>query len=123
MNNSKFLPILAASVAAGSTIRNAAKSAGCSESNAYAISRTPEFQAQVAAIRTEAIAGAVGRITSAAAQAVDTLQALLAETYEPTVRLNAAKAILTHLGPISEHGELRQRVDSLEARAHLKVVR
>ena len=48
---------------------------------------------------------------------------LLTAEHEPTVRLNASKAILTHLGPITEAGELRQRINDIEARSHLKVVR
>ena len=123
MKNSRFLPILAASVAAGKSIRDAAIDAGCSESNAYTISRTPEFKSQVAAIRNEAIAAAVGVLSQAASKAAQTLVALLDEEHEAKDRLAAARLILANLGPIQELGELRQRINDIEARSHLKVVR
>lgn len=59
---------------------------------------------------------AVGRLSSAASQAVDTLVQLLSPHNKPSVRLNAAKAILLQLGPLSELGELRARIDRLERR-------
>ena len=123
MKNSRFLPILAASVAAGSSIRDAAQAAGCSESNAYTISRTPDFREQVAAIRNEAIASAVGVLSQAASKAAQTLVDLLSDEHEAKDRLAAARLILANLGPVSEIGELRERITKIEARSHLKVLR
>ena len=123
MKKSRFLPILASSVAAGSSIRNAAAVAGCSESNAYTISRTPEFREQVAAIRNEAIAAAVGVLSQAASKAANTLVGLLDEEHDPKDRLAAARLILANVGPITEIGELRARIDSIEGQASLRVAR
>lgn len=123
MKNSRFLPILAASVAAGSSIRDAAQAAGCSESNAYTISRTPEFRTQVASIRNEAIAAAVGVLSDAASKAAKTLVALLDEEFEAKDRLAAARLILANLGPVSEIGELRERITKIESQASLRIAK
>jgi hypothetical protein len=123
MKNSRFLPVLAASVAAGSSIRDAAQAAGCSESNAYTISRSHEFRELVTTIRNEAIASAVGVLGSAAAKAAQTLVDLLSDEHEAKDRLAAARLILANLGPIQELGELRERITKIEGQASLRVVR
>ena len=121
---SKFLEPLAVLVAGGSSIKAAAGVVNCSEQTAYNLSSTPEFKSRVSEIRTELTTEAVGKLTSAATEAVDTLRSLLNAANEPNVRLNAAKAILANLGPISEANELRNRIDAIEHGAtHLKVAR
>lgn len=105
---------LAAAVAGGSTIRAAAAEFGIPERSAYRTSGTEEFRSRVAELRSEIASVAVGKLTSAASQAVDTLCELLDATNEPKVRLDASKLILASLGPLTEHCELRQRLDSLE---------
>ena len=105
---------LAAAVASGSTIRAAAAELGIPERSAYRTSCTEEFRIRVAALRSEIASVAVGKLTSAASQAVDTLRELLGSTNEPKVRIDASKLILNSLGPLTEHCELRQRLDSLE---------
>lgn len=117
---SKFFELLAVEVAGGLTIKAAANSVNCSINTAYHISSNPDFNQRVASIRSEAIAGAVGRLSIGAAQAVDTLVSLMGLANEPSVRLNAAKAILGQLGPLTELCELRERIDRLEG-ATLKV--
>ena len=120
---SKFLEPLAVLVAGGSSIKAGAGVVNCSEQTAYNLSSTPEFKSRVSEIRTELTTEAVGKLTSAATEAVDTLRSLLNATNEPSVRLNAAKAILASLGPISEANELRARIDSIEGQASLRVAR
>ena len=115
MTNSRFLPILAGHHAAGMSIRDAAKAANCSEKTAYTLAGTAEFKSRVSEIRTQFTAEAVGKLTSAATEAVDTLRSLLEATNEPSVRLNAAKAILANLGPLAELHELRARIDRIES--------
>ena len=111
----KFLELLAVHVAAGFSIKDSAGAVGCSLTHAYHLSSDPSFHVRVAAIRSECVSGAVGRLSSAALQAVDTFIQLLGDDNEPSVRLNAAKAILANLGPLSELGELRLRIDRIEA--------
>jgi hypothetical protein len=106
---------LAMLVASGCTIRDAAKKANCSESHAYRLSREADFRDRVCEIRSEITAQAVGRLTDLAVQAVDVLAEMLGRSNKPSVRLNAAKAILGALKPFSELGELRARLEALEA--------
>ena len=114
-NNGNFLEKLAIAVSGGSTVREAAAAVGCSVSHAYHLSATPEFQTKVNELRSEATQAAVGRLSNAASKAVETLIELLGSK-EPKDRLNAAKAILATLVPLSEFGELRARIDKLESR-------
>ena len=107
----KFFELLAGQSAAGKTIKGGASAIGCSERQAYRISAMPEFRHRVAELRTEALNAATGEITAATVQAVRKLVALLDE---PNSALGAAKAILVHVAPLTELGELRQRIDSLE---------
>jgi len=118
---SKFAELLAVQVAGGSSIKDGAKTIGCSESAAYHLSIDPSFRDTVARLRSEAIAQAVGRLSLAASLAVDALVKLLSSD-EPKDRLNAAKAILASLAPLSEFGELRQRITDLE-RNQLRIAR
>lgn len=123
MKKSKHLEILASHVAMGKTIRAAAELIGISEATAYSISSSDEFRQSVARLRSEAVFIAVGALSDAASEAVATLRQLLGSEHEPSVRLNAAKAILNTVAPFSEHGELRQRISDIEARAHFRVAR
>lgn len=124
MKKPKQLEILAVHVAGGKTIRQAAAIVGCSEATAYGFSSSDEFKQAVSRLRSEAVNSAVGSLSDAATEAVSTLRSLLNATNEPSVRLNAAKAILANLGPISEANELRNRIDAIEHGAtHLKVAR
>ncbi len=113
-DNGRFFALLAAGVACGKTIRSAAEEIDCSERQAYRISALPEFKSRVSELRSEITSEAVGKLTSAATQAADTMTELLSPTNEPSVRLNASKAILNALGPISDLGELRSRIEALE---------
>ena len=114
-DNGKFMELLAVAVAGGQTVKAAAESCSCSERQGYRISATPEFKSRVSAIRAEMTSQAVGELSAAASEAVATIRELLASTNEPSVRLNAAKAIMNALGPMSELGELRERLAALES--------
>ena len=111
---SKFHELLAVQVAGGASIKASAVSAGCSVQCAYNISATAEFRQRVAELRCEITSESVGVLTQAACQASRTLLELLGSTNEPSIRLNASKAILAALGPMAELGELRSRLDALE---------
>ena len=96
------------------TIRAAAELAGCSERQGYRIAALPEFKHRVNELRSEVSSATVGILTSAASTAATTLLELLGSRNESSVRLQASKAILAALGPISELAELRSRLDALE---------
>jgi hypothetical protein len=120
---SKYFETIAVLVAGGSSIKAASENVGCSLQTAYNLSATSEFRQRVSEIRTQMTTEAVGKLTSAATQAVDTLMELLTPEHEPTVRLNASKAILTHLGPITEAGEMRERINRIESQASLRIAK
>jgi HEAT repeat protein len=115
VENGKFLELLAVAVACGATVKAAAESCGCSERHAYRISSDPAFRQRVSDLRSEMTSAAVGELSAAASEAVATLRELLSGENEPSVRMNAAKAILNALGPLSELTELRQRLEQLES--------
>jgi hypothetical protein len=115
MKKSKFFEPLAVAVAGGLSIKAAAAIVNCAVSTAYAVSADDDFRRRVSQIRTEAVAGAVGRLSDMASRAVDTLGELLDASNDPPVRLNAAKAILGAVGPMAEFAELRARIDAIEA--------
>ena len=116
IEKSKYFELLAVAVAGGSTITAAAKTVCCSESHAYRICSEASFKSRVAAIRSDITAQAVGKLTQATTLAVNTLIELLGPASEPAIRLNASKAILATVAPMSEFGELRSRLDALESR-------
>ena len=111
----RFLETMAALVACGSSIKDAAAAAGASQRQGYRVSSSEEFRRRVATIRSEATSAAVGRLSDRAVRAVDVLDALLDSDDEST-RLAAAKTMLSLLPKVAEHGELRARVDAIENR-------
>lgn len=114
MKQSKFFEPLAVHVASGHSIKAAAGLIGCAASTAYNLSADPAFRQRVHAIRTEVTFLTVGRLADAGTEAVDTLRELLNTSNEPTIRLNASKAILAALPAMTEFGELRSRIDEVE---------
>jgi len=116
LKKSKFLEPLAVSVAAGSSIRGAVVTVGCSEQTGYNISATLEFRQRVSEIRAAMTDRAVGELSAGAAEAATALRDLLKLPNEPSVRLQAATKLLALLGPISQASELRQRLNALEQR-------
>jgi hypothetical protein len=119
---SKFFDLLATEVAGGLSIRDASQKIGCGVSTGYNISCDPSFRIRVSEIRSEAVQGAVGRLSVIASRAVDTLAELLGPENDARDRLAAAKTILGVLVPLSEHSDLRDRLDRLEQSSSLKVV-
>ncbi len=107
---------LAALVAGGATVADAAMELSVAERTAYRWASLPEFKSRVSMMRSAVASAAVGRITSATTQAIDTLIELLASEHEAKTRIDAAKLILGNFGPITDAVELRTRVDELESR-------
>ncbi len=111
--NGKFFELIAVAVAGGATVKAAAESCGCSETQAYRVTGTPDFRLRVSVLRAAALDAAVGEITSATVLAVRRLVSLLDD---PHAGVQASKAILAHVAPLSELGEIRRRLDDLESR-------
>jgi hypothetical protein len=114
MKKSKFFEPLAVAVAGGQSIKAASSTVGCALQTAYHVSADGDFRQRVAELRSEMTTLAVGRLSEAASQAVDTLRELLDKSNEPSIRLNASKAILAALPAMTEFGELRSRIDAIE---------
>ena len=116
MANSGRFESLALLLASGSSIKAASQSVGVSVRQGYRIAASSKMRSRIGELRSQITNEAVGRLTQGATKAADTLIELLGEANEPSTRLNAAKAILAALQPISELGELRKRIDALESK-------
>ena len=122
MKKSRYLEILATSVASGLSIRDACKESNCSEATGYAIAATDEFKTKVSHIRTQAVEQAVSVLTSNATKASNALVKLLSSEDEKIVLASATK-LLSMLHPLQELGELRERIATIEGQAALRVAR
>jgi hypothetical protein len=114
-NNGK-IELLALAVARGESVSDAAKSHGLSERTAYRRSADPRFKARVDELRRRTVADAVGRLAASATLAASTMVELLGAASPPTVRLGAARAVLSSLIEVQLHGELTERIATLEER-------
>jgi hypothetical protein len=113
--NRKGEAALLTALAAGSTITDAAEEAGISERTAHRRLADPEFRRGVQAARAEMIQRALGKLAGNAADAVDTLGALLSARSE-SAQLGAARIILELGNKLRESVELEQRLADLERR-------
>jgi hypothetical protein len=119
---SRLFEPLAQRLAAGCSVRSAAKALGCSESTAQRICRLPDFANRVSELRTDAADAVAGLLTDSAKSAVEVLIEIASDTAaRPADRIAAAGKILANLGPMVELLEIRQRLDRLEANQLRKV--
>jgi len=112
MKRSKYLQVLAASVASGLSVKDASKIAGCTESTGYSISCSDDFKHEVGRIKNEAVAQAVAVLSTSATLAASALVMLLSSDDEKIVLASATK-VLAMLGPMQELHELRQDIQEL----------
>ncbi len=112
-DRSKADGALIAALAGGSTVEDAATTAGVGAATAYRRLREPAFRKRIDDARSELIAAAVARLGAASTGAVATLEGLLAADSE-AVRLGAARAILDAALKWREHEDLTERVRVLE---------
>jgi hypothetical protein len=104
---------LAAELAAGKTVRDAATAAGVSDRTASRRLTDPTFKARVSELRGEMIGHAAGRLADGMSEAAGVLRALLADT-DPNVRFRAAGKLIELGVKVVELSELEQRVVELE---------
>jgi HEAT repeat protein len=107
--------LLAATVAAGQSLRDAAKLVGIGERTAARRWAEPAFQRKVVALRAAMVERALGRLSDAMSAAAEQLRELLGARSE-AVRLGAARSLLELGVKLRESVELEQRVSALEAR-------
>lgn len=115
MKKSKYMQVLAASVASGLSIKDASAIAGCAESTGYSLSCTDEFRSEVSRIKTQAIEQAIATLSNSATLASQTVVKLLSSSDEKVALASAVK-LLTMLAPLTELHELRARIDAIESR-------
>jgi hypothetical protein len=103
-------------LAAGRTVRTAARLAHVGERTVHRWLTEPEFTRRVDALRSEMTVRASGRLTAGMTRAAAVLMRLLTSGSEP-IRLAAARALLA-VGPaVGEHADLMRRLTVLEAKA------
>lgn len=105
----------ALAVASGHSFREAATMTGTPWGTARRWARSEKFRAAVNGYRERAVSAALGKLSAAAVEAVDTLRDLCANGEAEATQLGAARAILDRLPALSEHYELTRRLDELEA--------
>lgn len=122
---SQFFELMAADVAIGMRVKDAAERAGCSADYGWKLARGDAFRRRVAELRTEITTQAVGRMSELTAEAVEVVAEGLLDidrdaqwiaTYSK-VRLPAAKQLLASLIQLAQFSDLQQRIDDLERRA------
>ena len=105
--------LLAAQLAAGKTVRDAAAAAGVSEKTAHRRAGDPEFRKQVSGVRAGLIGSTAGILADGMAEAAGALRALLADS-DPNVRHRAAVKLIELGFRASELVDLEARVSELE---------
>lgn len=114
----RFLEPLAIAFASGSSLKDAAKQANCSNRQATRIAKSPEFKELVSTIRTAITQQVVGVLGKESVKAVEVLAKLRDDKNQSgAVRVSAAKTILANLPTAMDLYELRSRIDELEAQA------
>ena len=106
---------LAAALAAGQTLREAATAVGVSERTATRRWADSGFRRRVAELRAAAVERATGKMGDGMAEAADVLRKLLVANSE-TVRLGACRAVLELAVKLREAVDLEIRLAALESR-------
>ena len=105
---------VAALLASGSTIRDAAAELGAGERTVHSWLDDPAYRAFVGGLRDRILTETIGRLTQAATRAATVLEGLL-EAQGEGVRLRASLGLIDAMIKTREHGELSARVTELEA--------
>jgi hypothetical protein len=105
---------LAAAVASGQTLRDAAAAIGIGERTATRRMADAAFCRRVAELRADMVRRSLGRMADGMSEAADVLRGLLADGIPPAVRLGAARSMLELTVKLREAVELEQRLAALE---------
>jgi hypothetical protein len=100
-------------LAAGQTVRDAARSAGLGERTVRRRLADPNFRRRVAELRGEMVDRALGRATDGMSEAADMLRRLLRAKRE-NIRLGAARSLLEFGVRLRESVELEARLAAVE---------
>jgi hypothetical protein len=107
--------LLLTALAAGATVRDAARRAGVSERTAHRRLADPAFRQRVTEARAGMVERALGQLADGSSEAVGTLRKLLKAKADP-VKLSAARTILEMGNKLRESVELTQGIAALEQR-------
>lgn len=107
---------LLVALASGASVRQAADAVGISERTVRRRLDEPGFVQRLREKRADALNGVLGRLTFAAAGAVEALKNLMNNSKSDQVKLGAARAILEHCGKLRQDLEFEQRLAELERR-------
>jgi len=105
--------LLAAQIAAGKTLRDAAATAGVSEKTAQRRATDPEFRGKVSQLRSGFIGNAAGILADGMTEAANTLRTLLTDP-DANIRHKAAVKLIELGLRASELVDLESRVSELE---------
>ncbi len=105
--------LLAAQIAAGKTLRDAATTAGVSEKTAQRRATDPEFRGKVSQLRAGFIGNAAGILADGMTEAASTLRSLLTDA-DASIRHKAAVKLIELGLRAAELGDLEARVSELE---------
>jgi hypothetical protein len=101
-------------LAAGGSVASAAQRAGVSERTIRRRLQDAAFRNQVAALRSQFLTDAIGRLATIATAAADELYRLVKQAKNDQTRLGAARAILTLALAGHEHLLLAAQVEELQ---------
>jgi hypothetical protein len=107
---------LALAIAQGVPVAAWARSSGVSRRTAFYWAKHPEVRKMVLSCRRRVLDRAVGRMTKQSNEAVDTIVRISKEGDTDSVRLRAARAVLSDMIAVSSYSGLEERVTELEER-------
>lgn len=101
----------------GNTITGAAQAAGIGRRTLQRYFSEPDFKAALRAGSDAAIMAAAARLSKLSDDAIQAMQAVMAEPTEPgaSIKLRAADTILGHIVKIREQSDILERLAALEA--------
>ena len=112
---SKYFDGLAVLIAQGHRVASAASHVGCANSTAYRIAKTDDFKQHVNELRSQCVTSAIGLLSNACSEAVQVIIDLMNNAEDERIKLRAATSILERFEKLSDHHELRERIEALEA--------
>ncbi len=118
INNQNRKGDLAMAMVAGTPVKDWARTHGIPERTAYRWVRSPEVVDQVEAIRRENLGRAVNELSRQATAAAEQIARLAREASSESVRLQAARAVLSELMAVSGFAALELRMAEIERRLH-----
>jgi hypothetical protein len=116
INNGNRKANLALAMAGGATVVDWAAKNGVAERTAYTWARSREVIDQVEALRRDLLDRAVNRLSGQATDAAEEIARLAREATSESVRLQAARAVLSELMAVSGFAALERRMAEIERR-------